>query len=59
MKAYLRKKYSVVKLVYYWLDLKEAEGFTKAVRDHWILGKHGFQNPSRCCIMRDALHWDD
>ena len=59
--AYLMPQDSpdLVKFVNYWLDLNEAEGFTKAMRDYWILGKPGFQNTSRWCIMRDVLHWDN
>lgn len=47
----------LLKFVNYWLDLKESEGFSKSMRDHWILGKPGFGVTSRWCILKDVLHW--
>ncbi len=49
----------LVKFVNYWLALEKTEGFTKMMRDYWILGKLRLQNTSRWCIMRDVLHWRD
>ena len=49
----------LVKFVNYWLDLKKNEGFTKSMRDRWILGKPGSGGASRWCILKDVLHWRD
>ncbi|MCP4576057.1 MAG: cation:dicarboxylase symporter family transporter [Deltaproteobacteria bacterium] len=49
----------LVKFVNYWLDLKETEGFTKRMKNYWILGMPRLQNTRRWCVMRDVLHWRD
>ena len=45
--------------VNYWLDLKEADGFTKSMNDYWILGKPQEDGSPRWSVIRNVLHWVD
>ena len=41
----------------FWLNLKENDGFMRAMQDYWLFGKPRQRDTPRWCILRDILHW--
>ena len=59
--AYLMPSDSLgfARFVDYWLDVKENDGYMKAMQDYWLFGKPRQDDATRWCIVKDVLHWKE